>query len=191
MARPQLTRIAQLAWERFLPPGSWAVDATAGNGLDTEFLARTVGPEGRVFAFDIQDNALRATSARLEAASLLERVTLIRADHARMRAHLPCSSTARIRLICFNLGYLPTGDHAVTTRPESTIPALHEALLLLAPEGGLSVMVYRGHEGGMEEAEAVEGFMRSLPSPWSCLQHESTGSAGRPGPVWWLAGAAD
>ncbi len=38
-----------------------SVDATMGNGHDTERLARLVGAEGRVTAFDIQAQALTQT----------------------------------------------------------------------------------------------------------------------------------
>lgn len=187
--REPLTEIAHRAWCRFLGPGAWAVDATAGNGYDTVVLARSVAPSGHVFAFDIQDAALRATARRLERAGLMDRVTLVKGDHSRMRNNLPCGITGRVGLVCFNLGYLPFGSHAVTTLPETTLPALHEALLLLEPKGALSVIAYRGHAGGMAEAEAVGRFFEErLPSPWRCLEHEATGSAERPGPVWWLAG---
>ena len=188
MARPRLTEIAHSAWESFLPPGSWALDATAGNGHDTEFLARAVGPKGRVFAVDIQDAALRTTADRLGKAGLLERITLVRGDHAQLRSLLPCATAGQVSLACFHLGYLPTGDHNVTTRPETTLPALHATLLLLSPAGALSVMVYRGHPGGMREAETVDHFMQSLPAPWRCLAHESTGTPSHPGPVWWFVG---
>ncbi|HSH09275.1 MAG TPA: class I SAM-dependent methyltransferase, partial [Oceanipulchritudo sp.] len=107
--RRPLTEIAQEAWKIHLRQGSWAIDATAGNGLDTEFLARNVGPDGRVFAIDIQELAVQNTARRLEEAGLLDRVTLIRGDHARMRDSLACGMRGRIDLICFNLGYLPTG----------------------------------------------------------------------------------
>jgi SAM-dependent methyltransferase len=187
-ARAPLTEVAQQAWAHTLRPGAWAIDATAGNGLDTEFLARSVSPGGHVFAFDIQDQALTATAGRLERAGLSAAVTLIRASHADMRAHLPCSSAGHIDLVCFNLGYLPAGDHALTTRTQTTIPALNEAIGLLRPSGVLSVIAYRGHLGAMEEAEAVAAFFDSLPDPWTCLQHEETGSSARPGPVWWMAG---
>ncbi|MDU4300787.1 MAG: rRNA methyltransferase, partial [Eikenella corrodens] len=46
------------------PEGGIAVDATAGNGHDTLFLAQCVGSGGRVYAFDIQPQALAATQAR-------------------------------------------------------------------------------------------------------------------------------
>lgn len=188
-ARRPLTECAHEQWTPFLEPGDWAIDATAGNGHDTLLLARAVGPEGRVFAIDIQEAAIKSTARRLGAEGLLDRVTLVRGDHARMRDLLACGTRGRIKLICFNLGYLPTGDHAVTTHRESTLPALHEALLLLHPEGALSVMAYRGHPGGADEAAAVEGFFDPLPAPWTCRHRVASGSDERPGPVWWLAAA--
>jgi tRNA G37 N-methylase Trm5 len=76
-----------VAWARLfigeaLLPGSVAVDATAGNGHDTLFLAGAVGPSGRVYAFDIQPAALEATSALLAEANLEDRVELLLADHS-------------------------------------------------------------------------------------------------------------
>ena len=46
-------------------PGETVVDATAGNGNDTLFLAEYVGENGHVFAFDIQQAALESTAQRL------------------------------------------------------------------------------------------------------------------------------
>ena len=43
--------------------GDVAVDFTMGNGNDTLFLSRTVGESGRVYAFDIQEEALASTRA--------------------------------------------------------------------------------------------------------------------------------
>ena len=51
------------------PAGGTAIDATAGNGHDTLFLAQCVGANGRVYAFDIQPQALAAALA--QAVSLL------------------------------------------------------------------------------------------------------------------------
>ena len=185
--RRPLTEIAQENWSTFLQPGDWAIDATAGNGFDTLFLARSVSPGGRVFSIDIQQGAIEATGKRLDENGLLESVSLIKGDHSGMRDYLGCGARGRVSLVCFNLGYLPTGDHAITTRPETTIAALHESLLLLKPEGALSVVAYRGHEGAMEEAESVERFFTTLPKPWECRQMVNSGTTEHPGPVWWLA----
>lgn len=187
--RLPLTDLAQASWKEWLEPGDWAIDATAGNGLDTAFLAACVRPGGRVFAFDIQEAAIRSTATLLESKGLLESVTLIRASHARMRDPLACGIRGQVKLVCFNLGYLPNGDHAIRTTAASTLPALYESLLMLSPAGALSVVAYRGHDGAMAEAQAVEAFFNNLPPPWRLLRHVATGSAERPGPVWWLAGA--
>ena len=53
--------------EGALYPGARAVDATMGNGKDTLWLCRQVGPAGRVYAFDVQPEALERTRALLEA----------------------------------------------------------------------------------------------------------------------------
>lgn len=51
---------------RHLGTGDTAVDFTMGNGHDTAFLSRTVGERGHVYAFDIQEAAVRSTAALLE-----------------------------------------------------------------------------------------------------------------------------
>lgn len=50
----RLTGVAQEAWQDFVQRGDTVVDATAGNGGDTVWLAKAVGPQGKVHAFDKQ-----------------------------------------------------------------------------------------------------------------------------------------
>jgi tRNA A58 N-methylase Trm61 len=138
------------------------VDATVGNGHDTLFLAETVGASGRVFGFDIQAEALQAARRRLEAANLEGRVTLFAESHHRMADCLPAEVHGRIKAVMFNLGYLPHGDHAIITRPETTVPALDAAARLLAPGGMMSAVLYTGHPGGPEESEAVIRWAKEL-----------------------------
>ena len=70
---------------RVVSPGDAVVDATAGNGHDTVFLARLVGPSGQVHAFDVQEEAIRATRERLEKEGLLTpSVRLHLASHDRL-----------------------------------------------------------------------------------------------------------
>ena len=57
--------------EEILRPGDIAVDATMGNGKDTQFLCELVGETGRVYAFDVQEEALERTAARLGAAHIV------------------------------------------------------------------------------------------------------------------------
>ena len=46
--------------------GDICIDATAGNGNDTLVLCELVGDAGKVFAFDIQEMAVKNTRERLE-----------------------------------------------------------------------------------------------------------------------------
>lgn len=53
-----MTKAAHLVMKPHLCVGATVVDATAGNGHDTLFLAQHVGPAGVVHAFDVQASAL-------------------------------------------------------------------------------------------------------------------------------------
>lgn len=153
------TRLSQLLMTSFLQPGDAAIDATCGNGHDTLLLAHLVGPEGRVWAFDIQHEAIRATSRRLIEAGMADQVELILDGHESMAAHVPFP----VRGIMFNLGYCPGGDRAIITRSETTRVALDQALGLLLPGGILAITVYPGHDGGEEEGEMLREWSSSLP----------------------------
>lgn len=143
-----------------LSAGQVAVDATAGNGHDTLFLAQLVGPEGKVYAFDIQQQALDNTKARLAEAGCSGRVELLLIGHEQMKLHV----SEPVHAVMFNLGYLPGTDHQVITQPDNTLKALHGAVQMLAPGGILSVVVYPGHSGGDQEAQQVDDWARSLSS---------------------------
>lgn len=142
-----------------LRPGDLAIDATAGNGYDTVFLAERVGDAGRVLAFDVQSEAIAAARARVEAAGLTERVEFFRASHATIPQHAAPGSVAAVM---FNLGYFPGGDHAVITRTGETLAALVAALVVLKSGGILTVVCYPGHAGGDEESAAVVAWTEGL-----------------------------
>lgn len=140
-----------------------AVDATCGNGYDTLFLARQVAASGRVYGFDVQEEALRATRRRLEEAGLSGRATLFRKGHETMAEVLPEDVHGRVQAVMFNLGYLPGGpDKTLVTHPETTQAALEAAFRLLAPEGVITVVCYVGHPGGREEAKAAGAWAKGL-----------------------------
>ncbi len=142
--------------------GDIAVDATAGNGRDTLFLATKVGPAGQVFAFDIQEEALITTRELLSKKGLLKRVTLVSDNHENLRDYVKRPVSAFI----YNLGYLPGGDHELTTEPASVLNSLREALLLVKPGGIISMVFYPGHDQGKLEKNAILPFCRKLPSSY-------------------------
>jgi SAM-dependent methyltransferase len=143
--------LSRIIIERMLTSGARVIDATVGNGQDTLYLAERVGSRGFVWGFDIQEAAIECAH-KLIPAHLKERVQLIRDSHENMGARI----REEVALVLFNLGYLPRGDRAVTTTAASTLKACSEALALLAPEGIVLCVVYRGHvEGRLEWRELV------------------------------------
>jgi len=155
---PGPLELVRMAVRAAVPEGSTVVDATAGNGHDTMFLANCVGPGGKVYAFDIQEQALANASARLQEAALRERVVLIGDGHEKLIEYVRFPVAA----VMFNLGYLPGGDHQIITGSENTIAALGQGVEVLQPGGVISIVIYRGHPGGREEAGAVERFVEGL-----------------------------
>jgi predicted methyltransferase len=164
MARLSLVQQAHQMVEAVLELGDITIDATVGNGHDTLFLATRVGAMGKVYGFDIQQEALDATYQRLQEAGQAVQLSLYHAGHEAMAVVLPESVAGRVTAVMFNLGYLPGGDRQRTTGASTTLAALQAALSLLAPGGVISVLAYTGHRGGREEAEWVKGWARTLPA---------------------------
>ncbi len=159
MAAIELTELHKYFILRHLGEGDVAVDFTMGNGNDTLFLSRAVGNDGRVYAFDIQEEALVSTRAHLTENCAPENYTLICASHHRVKEFV----NEPIKAGMFNLGYLPrSGRKTVTTMRETTLPAVTAALELLAPDGVLIVAIYPGHEEGALEGEMLREYFSGL-----------------------------
>lgn len=141
-----------------LAGGDTAVDATAGNGRDTAFLARLVGPGGKVWAFDIQQQALARTAELLQQEKLAAQVTLVNSGHENLDRYVGDNLGA----VMFNLGYLPGGDHFIVTHPSTTLTALKLALQKLRPGGVVTLVIYSGHSGGKEEEETLLSYSAGL-----------------------------
>ncbi len=138
--------------------GDTVIDATMGNGYDTQFLAGLVGETGKVFAFDIQPIALERTQERLEKAHCNRQCTLILDGHQNMDAYVH----EPVKLVMYNLGYLPKGDHTVGTRFETTREAIEKSLALIADDGLVLVVIYYGGDSGFEEKEALLLFLSTI-----------------------------
>lgn len=142
--------------------GDVAVDATAGNGHDTLFLAQLVGTTGHVYAFDIQQEAINATTKRLEENEVASRATVILDGHESISSYV----TREVSGAIFNLGYLPGANHEVITTGNTTIQAIEQLLQLLKVGGLIVLVVYHGHEGGKEERDEVLKYVSSLPQKY-------------------------
>ncbi len=143
---------------RHLHAGDTAVDFTMGNGHDTEFLSKTVGENGKIYAFDIQAAAVESTKKNLAEAGCPQNYTLIHDSHHNVKNYV----SAPIKAGMFNLGFLPGGDKSVTTMRETTMPAIEAAISLLGRDAILTVAVYPGHEEGEKEGEMVHAYLSTL-----------------------------
>jgi len=143
--------------------GEIAIDATVGNGHDTLFLAQTVGAKGKVYGFDIQQDALDTCYQRLVTNNADKQVSLHHAGHETLPIVIPETlQHGEIKAVMFNLGYLPGGDKQRTTYTSTTLSALNSALPMLTQQGIITILAYSGHPGGQEETTSVKTWAASL-----------------------------
>lgn len=160
---PSAVRWSQLLLEDRLKHGDIVVDATLGNGHDTLFLAQQVLPNGRVFGFDVQMDAIVSTRRRLLDHQIEPQgFELFHAGHENLAEHLAADLRGKIDAVMFNLGYLPGSDKTLITRTATTLKAVQNALDWLAPSGLLTVVVYPGHDGGADEAREIAAWGAAL-----------------------------
>ena len=152
MLRP--LQMAHAFLEEVVTDEDIVVDATMGNGHDTLFLARLAK---KVYAFDIQEQAIEQTTKRLAEAKL-DNVELFLTGHENVDQYVES-----IKAAIFNLGYLPSADKTVITQPHTTIQALEKLCQRLVAGGRIAIMIYYGHEGGDVERDAVLDFVSQLP----------------------------
>lgn len=141
-----------------LKEGDVAVDFTMGNGHDTEFLSKTVGENGKVYAFDIQASAVESTRKNLAASGCPNNYTLIHDSHHNVKSYVK----EPIKAGMFNLGYLPGGDKSITTMRATTLPAIEAAIDLLGKDAILLIAVYPGHPEGDAEGKEITEYLSTL-----------------------------
>lgn len=151
------TQTALLFISQYLSAGDTVVDATCGNGHDTLAMAKMGA--GKIYAFDIQDAAIKSTAALLDKEGIPSgKVQLILDSHENMCNHI----NEKVKVIVFNLGYLPSADKSIITQKDSTITAVSEAMKLLQKDGLICISMYSGHDGGAEEKQMLLDFAESL-----------------------------
>ena len=143
---------------KHIKEGDTVADFTMGNGHDTLFFSKTVGESGRVYAFDIQPDALVSTKKRLVENNAFENYTLICDSHHNAKKYID----GKIKAGMFNLGYLPGGDHNICTQYTTTIEAIDKALGLINDTGFISVTIYYGKNSGTTEKENVLNYIKGL-----------------------------
>lgn len=159
MKRYQITEWCHHFIKDHVKEGNCCIDATAGNGNDTLVLCELVGETGKVIAFDIQEEAIANTKKRLAEHGVLERAEVVLESHVNMGKYAEADS---VSCITFNFGYLPGGDHALATKKDSSIAAIHEGLRLLKKCGMMSLCIYSGGDSGFEERDAILAELKTL-----------------------------
>ncbi len=154
---------ARILLEQALKPGDTAVDATAGNGHDSCYLAELVGTTGHVYSFDVQEQAIESTRERLRSQELLDRVSLHQTGHEHAVDHIQSAHVSSLKAAIFNLGYLPGGDKQITTQAQTTIKAITRLFEVMSSESVIVLVIYHGHPEGAVEKDDVLHFVEQLP----------------------------
>jgi hypothetical protein len=128
-----------------------AIDATLGNGYDTDFLSNNFS---EVYSFDIQKSAIDNYSVKRN-----KKVNLIHDSHEFIDKYID----KKIDCAMYNLGYLPGGDKTITTKVHSTLKSIECTLGLIKENGLITICIYSGHEEGTVEREAILSFISDLP----------------------------
>jgi hypothetical protein len=146
--------------------GSVVIDATVGNGVDSLFLATLVGPNGVVYGFDVQETALANARQRLQTNGVwdVHTIRLFAIGHQELMNNIDSNHIGIVSGVMFNLGYLPgSSEQHLITLPATTIQALEASCSVLKQGGLITIVIYTGHDGGEQEAMAVEQWATSLP----------------------------
>lgn len=167
--------LAHSYWIQLLQNGDTVIDATCGNGHDTLKIASFPAHLRALFAFDIQEEAIQNTTSLLKKHLPQEKwakVILEKRCHSIFPSILQKES---VKLIIYNLGYLPGGDKTKTTLETSTLTSIRQAQELLQPGGVISIACYPGHLEGEKEQEKILIYSSTLcPKEWSCCHHSWT-----------------
>ena len=159
MINLQITELCHHFIQSHISEGSLCIDATAGNGNDTAFLCKLCGESGHVLAFDIQKHAILNTVKRLNNEGLVNRAEVILDSHCNMHKYAEAES---VDCIIFNFGYLPCGDHSISTKADTSIRAIETGLTLLKKGGLMSLCIYSGGDTGFEERDAILDYVKVL-----------------------------
>ena len=156
-----ITRTTELAMSitlNYISPGDTVIDGTCGTGQDTLSLAQAVGECGKVFAFDVQQEAVQKTQERLSTYGITNAV-IVNDSFETIEDHVPeCTASAAV----FNLGYLPGGDHNITTTAETSLRGIEAALRAIRQGGIVTVVLYDGHEEGSREKQMILDWAEAL-----------------------------
>lgn len=140
-------------WRELLHPEDIVIDATCGNGKDTSILADLV-PNGAVYSIDIQPQAIASAKTVIYQKNVI----------FLLQSHVELPKLTHVRLVVYNLGYLPKGDKSITTKSHTTLQSIVSAMALIVDDGAICITCYPGHPAGAEELQALQNMTAALTS---------------------------
>lgn len=147
------------------------IDMTCGRGNDTIFLANNCK---KVYAFDIQKEAILSTKGKTKDCN---NVIIIEDSHESVDKYV----NEEVGIVIYNLGYLPKGDHNITTHYSSVISSIYKVLKLLREGGLIAITVYPGHEEGKNESINLDFQLREFnQKEYEVLKYEFINQANNP-----------
>ena len=149
-------KLSHTHFRQHIKEGATVIDATCGRGRDTLLLSELVGEFGKVYAFDIQEEAIRSTRVLLSENDR-QNVTLLLESHENMAKYVETCDA-----VVFNFGFLPGGDHTIFSHSETSIKALDAALSILREDGFISLCIYYGGDTGFEERDGILAYLKTL-----------------------------
>ncbi len=166
--------LAHHYWSLCVEKGDTVIDATCGNGKDTLMLAKLALDlsQGSLFALDIQEIAIQKTGQLLEknlSSDEYQHCHFVQGCHSVFPAEIKAET---VKLVVYNLGYLPGGSDPLTTQFETTLTSIQKAMALVMWGGVISITCYPGHPEGKVEEDGILAFVAGLdPVEWSCCHH--------------------
>ena len=161
----KITEVNKIFLEKVIQKGDVVIDATMGNGYDTVYLGNLVGDSGKVYAFDVQEEACLNYKLKNK-----ENVSVINDSHHKFKEYV---LEDKVNCIMYNLGFLPGGNKEITTLAKTTMKSIEEGLELLDSNGIMTIAVYRGHAEGKNEEHFIMEYVRNLPKNiYGVMLHE-------------------
>ena len=142
----------QILIDRFKDKNAYAIDMSLGNGNDTYYLASHFK---HIYAFDIQEEAINNSKEKL---SDFDNVSLFLDSHLNFDKYV----NNNIKLVIFNLGYLPNFSKSITTQAKTTLQTLKKTLIVLDNKGIVIISIYPGHDEGKKESELLLEYLNKL-----------------------------
>ena len=155
----KIVDIVHQLFMEYVHEGDIVIDATAGGGQDTLKLCECVGSTGKVYAFDIQQEAVKSTNELLQRLGYQAQVLL--ESHTEMDRY---AQEGTVDCITFNFGWLPGGDHSIHTQTETSLQAIEKGLKLLRVGGIMSLCIYYGRDTGFAEKDAILEYLQQVDS---------------------------